>query len=294
MRLFVTGSYGQLGTDLQRVAAERGHDIAAAVDVDSLDITDLEAVRAALAASPADVLINAAAFTAVDAAEEKEDVAYAVNATGPANLATACAETGTQLVHVSTDYVFAGDRVGGPPYDVDDVAEPRSAYGRTKLAGDRLVRENHPDGSYIVRTAWVYGGGGANFVKTMVRLSGSNDTVSVVDDQRGSPTWSLNLAQGLVEIAASSAAPGTYHLTGGGDCTWFDFTKAIFEELGLDPARVLRTTSEAFVRPAPRPTYSVLSPRAWSEAGLTPAPHWRDALAQAFADPDVGPKLRAG
>ena len=292
MRIFVTGSYGQLGTDLQRLAPGAGHEIAAAVDVDTLDITDLDAVRAALAASPADVLINAAAFTAVDKAEEQEELAYAVNATGPANLATACAETGTQLVHVSTDYVFPGDRVGGPPYDVDDEPGPRSAYGRTKLAGDRLVREKHPAGSYIVRTAWVYGAGGANFVKTMVRLSGERDTLTVVDDQRGSPTWSLNLAQALLEIAGSDAAPGTYHYTGGGDCTWCEFARAIFEEIGADPSRVRGITTDEYPVPAPRPAYSVLSPRAWAAAGLTPAPHWRDALTQAFADPEVGPKLR--
>ncbi|HVU71573.1 MAG TPA: dTDP-4-dehydrorhamnose reductase [Mycobacteriales bacterium] len=293
MRIFVTGSYGQLGTDLQRIAAERGIEVAAAVDVDTLDITDLAAVRAALDTSPADVLVNAAAFTAVDAAEEKEDLAYAVNATGPANLAIAAGERGMKLVHVSTDYVFPGDRVGGPPYDVDDETGPKTAYGRTKLAGDLAVREAHPDGSYVVRTAWVYGIGN-NFVRTMARLSKDRDTVTVVDDQRGSPTWSLNLAQGLLELAASEAAPGTYHLTGGGDCTWFEFAQAIFTELGLDPARVQPTSSEAFGSKTPRPPYSVLSPRAWVDAGLTPPPHWRDALAQAFADPEVGPRLRAG
>jgi dTDP-4-dehydrorhamnose reductase len=293
MRLFVAGSYGQLGTDLQRIAPGLGHEIVAAVDVDTLDITDLAAVRAALAAHPADVLINAAAFTAVDAAEEKEDLAYAVNATGPANLATACADAGTTLVHVSTDYVFPGDRVGGPPYDVDDEAGPKTAYGRTKLAGDLAVRAVHPDGSYVVRTAWVYGIGN-NFVRTMARLSKERETLTVVDDQRGSPTWSLNLAQGLLAIAASSAPAGTYHLTGGGDCTWWEFARAIFTELGLDPERVQPTTSAAFGSKTPRPLYSVLSPRAWAEAGLPPPPHWRDALAQAFADPEVGPQLRAG
>jgi dTDP-4-dehydrorhamnose reductase len=294
VRLFITGSYGQLGTDLQRVASERGDVIVAAVDVDQLDITNLAAVRDALAEHPADVLLNAAAFTAVDRAEVVEDTAYAVNAVGPENLAKACAAAGAKLVHVSTDYVFAGDRVGGPPYDVTDEPDPRSAYGRTKLAGERLVRAAHPDGSWVVRTAWVYGGTGANFVKTMVRLEREHPTVSVVDDQRGSPTWSLHLARGLLELSGSGAAPGVYHLTGGGDTTWCGFTRAIFSELGADPARVLPTTTDAFPRPAPRPAYSVLSPRAWEQAGLTPLPHWRDALAEAFADSEVGPQLRAG
>jgi dTDP-4-dehydrorhamnose reductase len=193
-------------------------------------------------------------------------------------------------VHVSTDYVFAGD--GVRPYEVGDTPDPRSAYGRTKLAGELAVRELLPDSSYVVRTAWVYGGTGANFVKTMVRLQGERDTVSVVDDQRGSPTWSADLARALVELARSKPAPGIYHCTGGGDTTWFGFTRAIFDELGADPARVLPTTTDAFPRPAPRPAYSVLSDAAWRAAGLSPMPDWRDALHEAFAT--VGDQLRAG
>jgi len=213
-----------------------------------------------------------------------------VNATGPAVLAAAIARNGGRLVHVSTDYVFAGE--GTRPYEVDDAPDPRSAYGRTKLAGERAVRELLPDASYVVRTAWVYGGTGANFVKTMVRLEGERESVSVVDDQRGSPTWSADLARALVELARSSATPGVYHCTGTGDTTWFGFTQAIFGELGADPARVLPTTTDAFPRPAPRPAYSVLSDAAWRAAGLTPMPGWRDALHTAFAA--VGDQFRAG
>ena len=285
-RWLVTGSYGQLGTDLQQVLAG---DEVRAVDVDVLDITDSAAVNAAVADFRPDVLVNAAAFTAVDAAEEQEELAYRVNATGPAVLAAAASAHGARLVHVSTDYVFAGD--GTRPYEVDDEPAPKSAYGRTKLAGELAVRELLPDSSYVVRTAWVYGGTGANFVKTMAKLERERDTVSVVDDQRGSPTWSMDLAKALVELARSDAPAGTYHCTGGGDTTWFGFTQAIFEELGADPARVLPTTTDAFPRPAPRPAYSVLSDRAWREAGLTPMPHWRDALHAAFAA--VGDQLRA-
>lgn len=290
MRWLITGSYGQLGTDLQGVLAATPDDVVLGVDVDVLDITDPAAVGAAVEEFAPDVLVNAAAYTAVDAAEDNESLAFAVNATGPAVLATAMARQGGRLVHVSTDYVFAGD--GVRPYEVDDPPDPRSAYGRTKLAGELAVRELLPEHSYLVRTAWVYGGNGANFVKTMVRLESERDTLSVVDDQRGSPTWSADLARALVELARSSAAPGTYHCTGTGDTTWFGFTQAIFRELGADPARVLPTTTDAFPRPAPRPAYSVLSDAAWRAAGLTPMPGWRDALHSAFAT--VGDQLRAG
>ncbi|MEP7180055.1 MAG: dTDP-4-dehydrorhamnose reductase [Pseudonocardiales bacterium] len=281
-RWLITGSYGQLGTDLQRVLAATPDDVVRAVDVDVLDITDSAAVSAAIGEFRPDVLVNAAAYTAVDAAEANEDLAYRVNATGPGVLAAAMARHGGRLIHVSTDYVFAGD--AGRPYEVDDVPDPRSAYGRTKLAGELAVRELLLDNSYVVRTAWVYGATGANFVKTMARVEGERDTVSVVDDQRGSPTWSADLAKALVELARSDAAPGIYHCTGAGDTTWFGFTQAIFEELGADPARVLPTTTDAFPRPAPRPASSVLSDAAWRAAGLTPMPPWRDALHAAFAE----------
>jgi dTDP-4-dehydrorhamnose reductase len=279
-RWLITGSYGQLGSDLQRVLADTPADEVRAVDVDSLDITDAAAVDAAVADFRPEVLVNAAAYTAVDAAESDEQLAYAVNATGPAVLAGALARHGGRLVHVSTDYVFAGD--ADRPYEVDDEPNPRSAYGRTKLAGERAVRELLPDASYVVRTAWVYGASGANFVKTMARLERERETVSVVDDQRGSPTWSFHLARALVELARSDAPGGTYHCTGSGDTTWFGFTKAIFAELGADPDRVLPTTTDQFPRPAPRPAYSVLSDAAWRGAGLTPMPGWREALTEAF------------
>ncbi|HEY0871101.1 MAG TPA: sugar nucleotide-binding protein, partial [Acidothermaceae bacterium] len=191
-------------------------------------------------------------------------------------------------VHVSTDYVFAGAATA--PYDEGAQTDPRSAYGRTKLEGERAVLRELPD-AYIVRTAWVYGAVGNNFVKTMAKLERDRETVSVVDDQRGSPTWSYDLAQGLVALGSSAAPGGIYHCTNSGETTWFGFTRAIFEELGADPDRVLPTTTAAFPRPAPRPAYSVLGNRRWLEAGLEPLPHWRDALHEAFAR--SGPQLRA-
>lgn len=283
MRWLITGSYGQLGTDLQAVLARTPEDVVRAVDVDTLDITDSAAVAAAVEQFAPDVLVNAAAYTAVDAAEEHEELAYQVNATGPAVLATALARhaPAARLLHVSTDYVFSGD--GTRPYEVDDRPDPRSAYGRTKLAGEQAVRELLPDAGYVVRTAWVYGAAGKNFVKTMARLERERETVSVVDDQRGSPTWSADLAAALVELARSAAAPGLYHCTGSGDTTWCGFTKAIFEELGADPDRVRPISTAEYPVPAPRPAYSVLSDAAWRAAGLTPMPPWRDALHRAFA-----------
>jgi dTDP-4-dehydrorhamnose reductase len=227
-------------------------------------------------------VVNAAAYTAVDQAETDEDKAFAVNAAGPALLAAAAARTGARLLQVSTDYVFAGD--ADRPYAEQDEPDPRSAYGRTKLAGELAVRELAPEHGYVVRTAWVYGATGSNFVKTMARLERDRDTVEVVDDQRGSPTWSADLARGLVELAGSAAAPGTYHCTGSGETSWFGLARAVFEELGADPERVRPTSTDRFPRPAPRPAYSVLSDRAWRAAGLSPLPHWRQALRQAFAD----------
>lgn len=289
-RWLITGARGQVGTDLQRVLADAGLDPAAvhAVGSRELDITDRAAIAAVVADFRPTVIVNSAAYTAVDAAESDEDRAYAVNATGPALLAAEAARCGAKLLHISTDYVFPGDAT--EPYPVDAPTGPASAYGRTKLAGEQAVRELAGDLGYVVRTAWVYGASGSNFVKTMVRLEGTNDTLNVVDDQRGSPTWSEDLARGLVELARSDAPAGVYHCTNSGDTTWFGFTQAIFAEIGADPARVLPTTSDAYPRPAPRPAFSVLSPDAWLAAGLSPLPHWRDALHTALSEhgPEFG------
>jgi dTDP-4-dehydrorhamnose reductase len=284
LRWLITGAKGQLGTDLQRELEAAAVDPAhiRAVGSADLDITDRAQVAATFEDFAPDIVINAAAYTAVDRAETDEDRAYAVNATGPALLAAEAARTGARLLHVSTDYVFAGD--ADTPYGISDPTGPRSAYGRTKLAGELAVRQLAPDSGYVVRTAWVYGVSGSNFVKTMVKLEGVHETLRVVADQRGSPTWSADLAQALVELARSHAPADIYHCTGSGETTWFEFTKAIFEELGADPVRVLATTSDNFPRPAPRPSYSVLSSVEWRAAGLTAMPHWRDALHKAFSD----------
>jgi dTDP-4-dehydrorhamnose reductase len=291
--VLVTGAGGQLGSDLLRVLSGVDGVEAVGVTRGELDITDAAAVRATLATVRPDLVLNAAAYTGVDAAESDEDTAQLVNAVAPGQIALACGRSGARLVHVSTDYVFAGDAT--EPYEVDAPTGPKSAYGRTKLAGELAVRSELPGGSWVVRTAWVYGQTGGNFVKTMVRLERTRETLDVVDDQRGGPTWSRDLAGGLVALARAAAAgggppPGVYHCTNGGDTTWYGLARAVFAELGADPDRVRPTSTDRFPRPAPRPAYSVLSDRGWRAAGLPPLRPWRDALRTAFAD--IGPALR--
>ena len=283
-RWLITGAHGQLGSDLVRVLEAAGvfDQRVLALGSKDLDITSSAAIGGVFSEFAPDVVVNAAAYTAVDKAESEPDLAFAVNATGPALLAAAAERTGSRLLHVSTDYVFPGD--AREPYAEDAETGPKSVYGRTKLAGEQAVLELAPSLAYVVRTAWVYGATGQNFVKTMARLEGSHDTVSVVTDQRGAPTWSADLARGLVELAGSDAAPGVLHCTNAGDTTWYDFTRAIFTELGADPDRVQPTTSDLFPRPAPRPAYSVLADTAWRAAGLTPLNPWRVALSAAMAE----------
>ena len=276
MKYLIVGAGGMLGTDLR--AALAGRDVTALTRAE-LDVTDASAVAAAVAGH--DVVINAAAYTKVDDAESHEDAAYAVNATGAGNLAAAASAAGAKLVQISTDYVFDGSATS--PYPEQTPVAPVSAYGRTKAAGERLALENHADGTYIVRTAWLYGQHGPNFAKTMLALAAKLDTVSVVDDQVGQPTWTLDLATQIVALLDAEAPVGIYHGTASGQGSWFDFAGRVFAGAGLDPARVLRTDSSQFVRPAPRPAYSVLGHDAWAEASLPAMRDWREALDEAFA-----------
>ncbi|MCU1603461.1 MAG: dTDP-4-dehydrorhamnose reductase [Frankiales bacterium] len=291
LALLITGCKGQLGTDLMR-KAHAAPDIAFArgIDLPEVDLTDpfatrdtvQEWARVVRSDNPDHklVVLNPAAYTAVDKAEEQEELAYAVNATAPALLATACQEVGAGLVHVSTDYVFPGD--GTSPYEPDDPKGPTNAYGRTKLAGELAIAEILPDAHWIVRTAWLYGAGGPNIVKTVCRLERERDTCSFIADQVGSPTWAGHLSARLLDIARADVAPGSYHGTNRGQTSWFGFAQAIFEELGADPSRVSPTDSASFVTPATRPAYSVMSGEKWDAAGLPPFPDWRDALREAF------------
>ncbi|MFJ5195561.1 dTDP-4-dehydrorhamnose reductase [Streptomyces sp. NPDC088394] len=279
----VTGAAGMLGQDV--LARLAGEDVTAvAADRAALDVADPQSVRAAFGKHRPAVVVNCAAWTAVDDAESQEDAALRVNGTGPAVLAEACREHGAVLLQVSTDYVFAGD--GVKPYAEDDPTGPRSAYGRTKLAGEQAVLSTLPETGYVVRTAWLYGAGGGNFVRTMIKLEGVKDTLDVVDDQRGQPTWTVDLADRLVRLGqaalAGTAPAGVYHGTSGGETTWFGFTREIFRLLGTDPERVRPTTSEAFVRPAPRPAFSVLGHDRWAAAGIEPVRDWRARLEEAF------------
>ncbi|RFA11074.1 dTDP-4-dehydrorhamnose reductase [Subtercola boreus] len=303
-RYLVTGASGMLGLDLQAALAARGADVTALGRTD-LDVTDASAVLRAVAGH--DVVFNLAAYTKVDDAESFEDEAYDVNATGAGNVAAAARESGATLIHVSTDYVFDGSATS--PYPEDAPYSPLSAYGRTKAQGERNVLHEHPSGAYVVRTAWLYGKHGSSFPKTMLKLIADRDTVSVVNDQHGQPTWTVDVATQLLRLADAArtsaaglhsaalrsaglgsaglgsaglggphAAPGIYHATNSGETTWFGFTQALFGELQIDPDRVQPTDSSQFVRPAPRPAYSVLGHDAWSRAGIEPLRNWGEAL----------------
>jgi dTDP-4-dehydrorhamnose reductase len=282
-RLLVTGAGGMLGRDLLAVLEARPDLTVTAATRAALDITDAPAVAAAVAGH--DLVINAAAWTDVDGAEEQEAAATAVNGAGVAHLADACARTGARLIQISTDYVFPGD--AGTPYPEDAPTSPVNAYGRSKLAGETAVTRLLPDAGYVVRTAWLYGAHGPNFVATMLRLAGQREQLDVVDDQHGQPTWSYALAAQLVALAdaalAGRAAPGIYHGTASGQTTWYGLARAVFALHGLDPERIRPTTSDRFRRPAPRPAYSVLRHGRWAAAGLPPLRDWHSTLTDAFA-----------
>ncbi|BCY11901.1 dTDP-4-dehydrorhamnose reductase [Actinoplanes sp. L3-i22] len=269
MRWLITGAGGMLGTDLRTVLA--GQDVIAATRAD-LDITSADAVRDAV--DGVDVVLNTAAWTDVDGAETAEAAATAVNGHGVRNLASAA---GKRLIHISTDYVFDGTAT--TPIPEDAARAPLNAYGRGKAVGEEAVLAA---GGFVVRTAWLYGVHGPNFVRTMLRLAADRNTLDVVDDQVGPPTWSYALATQLVALARSGAEPGVYHGTAAGSTSWFGLARAVFEEAGLDPSRVRPTTSDRFVRPARRPAYSVLGHDGWAGTGVAPLPDWRAMLTSAM------------
>jgi dTDP-4-dehydrorhamnose reductase len=285
----VTGAAGMLGRDVLAHLVATGDD-AVGLDRRSLDITDPTRVRAAVRQHRPDIVVNCAAWAAVDEAEEHELEALRINGDGARNLAEACARAGASMLHVSTDYVFAGTAT--VPYGEDEPTDPINAYGRTKLAGEAAVRTVLPETGYVIRSAWLYGAGGPNFVRTMIGLERTQDTIDVVNDQRGQPTWTRDLAGHLVQLgraAAAGIAPaGIYHGTSSGEGTWFDLARETFRLVGADPARVRPTTSAAFVRPAARPAFSVLGHDRWRRAGMMPIRDWRVALAEAI------PALLAG
>ena len=282
MRVLVIGHNGQLGSALMPVLQRNRSLAVLGIDYPDIDIADPHSVDLVFGGFDPDFVINCAAYTAVDAAESDEDRAMAINGLGPRHIATECRKAGAWLVHVSTDYVFDGTATS--PYAEDAQPSPASAYGRSKLAGDLAVQELLPQSHYLVRTAWLYGLQGSNFVKTMLKLERERDTVAVVTDQVGQPTYAGDLAEQIVLLMDRHPLPGTYHGTNSGEVSWFGFTREIFRLAGADPDRVLPTTSEEFVRPAPRPAYSVLGHDRWSEQGLPEMRPWLAALEQAFDD----------
>jgi len=280
-RMVISGAGGQVGRVLAAEAGRRGLDVLALTSA-QWDITEGDAAQRIVARG--DVVVNCAAFTAVDAAESEPERAHAVNAVGPGTVARACASAGARMIHISTDYVFDGSFDGAPrPYDVDDPTRPLSVYGKTKLAGEQAVHAALPD-AHVVRTAWVYTGAGSDFVGVMRRLAAGDGPVNVVVDQIGSPTYSADLVSALLEIAGRPSTPPLLHVANEGAASRFEQARLVFEGVGADPDRVLPVAAEDMPRPAARPPYSALSGRAAASAGLTPLRPWRDALAAALAD----------
>lgn len=280
-RIVITGAGGQVGRFLAQQARRRGRDVLALASA-QWDITDAGAAERII--EPGDVVINCAAYTAVDAAEHDQARAHAVNAAGPGNVARACAKVGARMIHVSTDYVFSGEFDGSPrPYEIDDAVGPLSVYGRTKLAGEREVHAALPD-AHVVRTSWVYTGVGGDFVGTMRRLAAGDGPVTVVTDQIGSPTYVADLVDALLQVADGKAAPPLLHAANEGAASRFEQARAVFEGIGADTERVRPVTSAEQSRPAPRPAYSALSSRQSVAAGLAPLRPWREALVAALGD----------
>ncbi|NHM29981.1 dTDP-4-dehydrorhamnose reductase [Neobacillus terrae] len=273
MKVVVTGAAGQLGQDVLKELERKGHEGIGA-GREQLDITNEEAAIAFIEDVRPDAILHCAAYTNVDKAEEDEDNAYKVNALGTEYLAKAAKKVGAKLLYVSTDYVFDGN--AKEPYEVDHPTSPLGAYGRTKLAGEELLKKNL-DEFFIVRTAWVYGIYGNNFVKTMLRLGEERGEVGVVHDQVGSPTYTVDLAAFIVELIESENY-GVYHASNEGICSWYEFAVEIFKQAGLD-VKVNPLTSDKFPRPAARPKYSVLSKKKITEQGFTPLRDWKEALA---------------
>ncbi|WP_159805798.1 dTDP-4-dehydrorhamnose reductase [Cellulomonas citrea] len=277
MRWLVVGANGMLGQDLVAALHAAGHSVRG-VDRETVDITDAGSVDAVVAPHSYDVVVNCAAWTAVDDAETHEPQAFAVNAVGPALLARAAHRAEARLVQISTDYVFAGDAT--TPYAEDAPSAPTSAYGRTKAAGEWAVRAEHPD-HLIVRTAWLYGAHGPCFPKTMARLAATRDELTVVDDQVGQPTWTVDLAALVLRLVESGAPAGTYHGTSSGAASWFGFAQAVIAATGRPDVAVLPTSSTSYVRPAPRPAYSVLGHDALRAIGIAPIGDWAQRWAEA-------------
>jgi dTDP-4-dehydrorhamnose reductase len=284
MRLLVTGAGGMLGADVARAGGRAGHELILLAHSD-LDVSDAGSVERMVLESAPDAVVNCAAWTDVDGAESHREAAAAVNALGAGNVARAAAMADVPVVHVSTDYVFHGepplDGEGKPrPYVESDPTGPRSVYGHTKLEGERLVLEASPRHT-VVRSSWLFGAGGRNFVDTMLRLAGERETVQVVTDQIGCPTWTGHLAPALLGLLEREVR-GLVHLAGAGHVSWNGFAQEIFRQAEVD-CRVESATSAEMARPAPRPAWSAIESE---RDGVLPMPDWRDGLAGYLAARD--------
>lgn len=281
MRILVTGAAGQLGHELLELMHTKGLEVLG-TDREEMDITDLGHCYEIIGGFRPQAVIHAAAYTAVDQAESHPEDAYRINSLGARNVALAAARSGAKCCMVSTDYVFDGR--GTRPYREYDPTGPLTVYGQTKLAGEQMAAAVNTR-TFIVRTAWLYGRHGNNFVKAMLKAGSGQQPVRVVDDQRGSPTNAADLARFLLELADTDYY-GIYHAANGGECTWYEFAQAIFTERRL-PAALLPCSTAEFPRPAPRPAYSVLDSMAIRANGLTPLRHWQEGLRAYLSDNDV-------
>jgi dTDP-4-dehydrorhamnose reductase len=280
MTWLITGGSGQLGIAVSQELGERGILFHAWGSKD-LDITKGPIVRDLVSQLSPKVIVNCAAWTDVDAAENSEARASRVNSDGAENVARGAKLSSAKLIHISTDYVFSGD--SNTPWQVNDRINPQSAYGRTKADGESRVLATYPKNSSIVRTAWLYSPWGENFAKTMTRLAMNGDgVVRVVNDQMGQPTSATDLAKQLVELGLSSSPEGVYHGTNSGQGTWFDFAQEIFKLAGVDENRIVGVSSSEYPRATKRPSYSVLSHDEWDRTSLNPMRDWRIALTEAM------------
>lgn len=271
MKILITGANGMLA---KAVKEELKENELVCTDVEELDITNLDAVRLYTKKVKPDYIINCAAYTAVDKAEEQEELVYKINAIGPKNLAIAAQEDNAVLVHISTDYVFGGDKDTSKDYNEDDKKNPQAVYGKTKLAGEKFIEENCKK-FYIFRTAWLYGEG-HNFVRTMINLSKEHDEVKVVNDQHGSPTYAVDLASIIHQAMEKQIPFGVYNSTNMGYTTWYDFTKMIYDLEGIN-CKVIPVTSEEFKSAAKRPKNSQMSKSKLLKYGIK-IPTYEDAL----------------
>lgn len=274
MKVLVTGIKGQLGHDVVNELEKRGHE-AVGVDVEEMDITDEAKVEEVFGAVKPEAVIHCAAYTAVDRAEEEEDLCRKINATGTEYIARACQRLDCKLLYLSTDYIFAGD--GERPWEPEDEAQPLNVYGQTKYEGELAVKK-YLEKYFIVRISWVFGVNGANFIKTMLRLGKENGAVKVVDDQIGSPTYTYDLSVLLVDMIESEKY-GAYHATNEGICSWYEFAGEIFREAGMD-VTVMPVDSSSFPSKAKRPKNSRMSKEKLVKNGFNKLPSWQDALSR--------------